>query len=118
MINNKDIVSFIHELDQAWNSRNLDQILKFYSEDFELTSPSVKEKLSIEDGTLRGKAQVRKWWQRVLEKVPDLSSELVSVAEGVDSVSYIFKSSYTNSLAVSVFFFDSNGKIKKELYHS
>jgi hypothetical protein len=114
----KDVAALIHKLDLAWNARNLEKILTFYSEDFELTSPHIKKRLGIEDGTLRGKARVREWWQRVLEKVPDLSSELIAVAEGVDSVSYIFKSSYTNAIAVSVFFFDAEGKIKKELYHS
>jgi len=113
-----DRVKIIHELDEAWNSRDLDRILAFYSDDFELCSPHVKNRLEIGDGTLRGKEKVRAWWRRVLDKVPDLRSELVSVSEGVDSVAYAFKSSFSGSISVSVFWFDTEGKIRKELFHA
>ncbi|HVN96394.1 MAG TPA: nuclear transport factor 2 family protein [Syntrophorhabdaceae bacterium] len=107
----------IKELDKAWNARDIDRILEFYSDDFELSSLHVKDKLGVEDGTLNGKPKVREWWKRVLTNVPDLSSQLISVAEGVDSVAYIFRTSYSNSIVASIFFFDSEGKIRKELFH-
>lgn len=113
----KNVKEIIHALDKTWNSRDLEKILEFYSDDFELTSPMIKLRLEIEDGTLRGKENVRVWWTRVLTKVPDLSSELISVSEGVDSVCYIFKSSATQSIGSSFYYFDENGKIKKEIYH-
>lgn len=111
-------VDLIQALEAAWNSHDLERILEFYSEDFVLSSPHVKSRMGIAEGTLHGKEQVRQWWQRVLERVPDLNAELISVAEGVDSLAYVFKSSYTQKVVVSVFFFDENGKIKRELYHA
>lgn len=112
-----DAASVIEELDRTWNTRDLDAILAFYSEDFELTSPYVRDRLGIPDGTLRGKEAVRAWWRRVLDKLPDYSTELVAIANGVDSSTYTFRSSHNGAVTTSVFFFDSAGKIRREIYH-
>lgn len=112
-----NVVSLITELDRVWNTHDLEKILSFYSDDFELTSRHVRDRLGISDGTLRGKTAVRAWWRKVLDKFPDFSTELVSVADGVDSVAYIFRSSHSGEITSSVFFFDAAGKIRKEIYH-
>ena len=115
---NTDYRTLIHKLDAAWNSHDLERILDFYSEDFELTSPNIKRHLNLPDGTIKGKACVREWWGKILALHPDLRSELVSVTECIDSVAYAFRSSYTGTVTVSVFSFDERGKIRKEFYYT
>lgn len=113
-----DLKVFIPGLIEAWNSHNLEEILSRYSDDFELTSPVAKLRLGLEDGVIRGKAKVREWWRRVLDKVPDLNSELVNVAQTANStVAMIFKSSHHQKTVVSVYTFNADGKICKEVYY-
>ena len=98
------------------NSHDLDAILNHYSDDFELTSPLIKEKLDIEDGTIRGKDGVRQWWQRAIDKYPDLQTEFIEVAESIESIVFIQRISYTDKITVSNFYFNDEGKIRKEIY--
>jgi hypothetical protein len=108
---------FLRELIDAWNSHKLENILSHYSEDFELISPIIKKKLEIDDGTIRGKAKVRDWWQRVLNKVPDFTLELVDFAIASDSsIAMIARSSHNQKLVVSEYSFDDKGKILREKY--
>ena len=112
-----DLKTFLPDLIRAWNSHNLERVLSHYSDDFELTSPIVKERLNMDGGTLKGKENVRIWWRRVLDKVPDFHLELVDSALATDStVAMIQKSSHNNKHVVSNFTFNDDGKISKEVY--
>jgi ketosteroid isomerase-like protein len=104
------------EIVEAWNSHDLDRILSHYSEDFELHSPLAAKILSIPDGIIFGKENVRVWWQRCLDKVPDLSFEFVDVAEGTKSMVLVQRSSHNNKVVVSNFFLNDKGLICKEIY--
>jgi ketosteroid isomerase-like protein len=111
-----NVKHFAQSVVDSWNAHDLDRILSHYSEDFELTSPLIKKVLNIDDGTLKGKTNVRKWWQQVFEKVPDLQFEFIDIAESVDSMVLVQKSSYNNKIVVSNFYFNEQGQIKKERY--
>jgi hypothetical protein len=56
-----------------------------------LTSPLIKERLGVENGTIKGKGGVGKWWKRVLDKIPDLKTEFIAFAESIDSVVLVQK---------------------------
>ena len=116
-------LNLVRELDAAWNSGNLDHILSFYSDDFVLTSHIVRARLGIADGTLRGKAEVRSWWQRCLAKFPTLGTELLTVVEGSDreTIAYVFRLIYPGSSSqpvVSIFSMNEENKICREVFYA
>lgn len=111
-----DARAFAEEWVDAWNSHDLGRILAHYSDDFEITTPMIKVALGVASGTLEGKADVRKYWQAALERVPDLHFELKDVAVGVDSVAVYYESVF-GKMAIEVMFFDEAGKVRKAIAH-
>jgi ketosteroid isomerase-like protein len=75
-----------HEWIAAWNARDLDRVLKLYSENFEMTSPHIHAIGFDASGTLRGKDRVRHFWATALARLPDLHFELIDLFVSPDSV--------------------------------
>lgn len=107
---------FAKEWVYSWNSHDLDEIMKHYADDIEITTPMIKLAAGIESGSLQGKKQVRAYWEKALSKIPDLHFELVDVTSGVDSVALYYKS-VMNKIAIEVMFFDHNGLVNKMIAH-
>lgn len=107
---------FAKEWVYSWNSHDLDEIMKHYSDDIEMTTPMIKLAAGIESGSLQGKEQVRAYCKRALSKIIDLHFELVDVTSGVDSVVLYYKS-VINKMAIEVMFFDQNGLVNKMIAH-
>lgn len=101
---------------ESWNSHDLEDIMKHYSEDIEITTPMIKLAAGIESGSLHGKEQVKAYWEKALSKNPDLNFELIEVTSGVDSVALYYKS-IMNKMAIEVMFFDKNGLVNKMIAH-
>lgn len=107
-----DIQKFAEEWVKSWNSHDLDNILSHYSEEIEITTPMIKLAGGIESGSLKGKKNVRDYWSRALERIPDLRFELYEVTSGINSVALFYKS-VMNKKAIEVMFFDEYGKVNK-----
>jgi ketosteroid isomerase-like protein len=101
---------------ESWNSHDLDDIMKHYSEDIEITTPMIKLAAGIDNGSLQGKQEVRGYWEKALTKIPDLHFELVDVTSGVNSVALYYKS-IMNKMAIEIMFFDKNGLVNKMIAH-
>ena len=100
----------------SWNSHDLEDIMKHYSEDIEITTPMLKLAAGIESGSIQGKEEVRAYWEKALTKIPDLHFELIEVTSGIDSVALYYKS-VMNKMAVEVMFFNENGLVNKMIAH-
>ncbi|MFH6991327.1 nuclear transport factor 2 family protein [Flavobacterium sp. FlaQc-48] len=107
---------FANEWIESWNSHDLEDIMKHYSDDLEITTPMIKLAGGIESGSLQGKEQVKAYWQKALIKIPDLHFELIEVTSGVNSVALYYKS-VMNKRAVEVMFFNENGLVNKMIAH-
>ena len=107
---------FAKEWIESWNSHDLEDIMKHYAEDIEITTPMIKLAGGIESGSLQGKENVKAYWKKALDKIPDLHFELVDVTSGVDSVALYYKS-VMNKMAIEVMFFDDNGLVIKMVAH-
>lgn len=107
---------FAKEWIDSWNSHDLEDIMKHYSEEIEITTPMLKLAAGIESGSLQGKEQVRAYWQKALTKIPNLHFELIQVTSGIDSVALYYKS-VMNKMAIEVMFFDENGLVNKMIAH-
>ena len=107
---------FAKEWIEVWNSHDLDRILSHYSDDIEITSPMIKTVMGIAEVTLRGKENVREYWETALKRVPDLHFELIGVTGGVNSAAICY-TSVSGKTAVEVMFFNEENKIRKVIVH-
>lgn len=70
----------------TWNAHDLDQIMSHYDDSVELTSPVAAQLLSLPDGKVLGKANLRAYFQRGLQAYPELHFHLEDVLWGINSV--------------------------------
>ena len=107
-----DAKKFANKWIQSWNSHDLDDILTHYSDDAEITTPMIKLAAGIESGSLKGKENIKEYWKKALQKIPDLHFELYEVTSGINSVALFYKS-VMNKKAIEVMFFNGQGKVNK-----
>lgn len=101
---------------EAWNSHDLEVILSHYSDDFEISTPMIKKVMGIDSGRLKGKAAIAEYWSKALQKMPDLTFELLDVTYGVDSVALYYKS-VLDKRSVEVMFFNKEGLVNRVVAH-
>jgi ketosteroid isomerase-like protein len=97
---------------EAWNSRDLERVLKFYSEDAEMTSDRIPEFVGEPSGTLYGKEALRAYWGKGLPLIPNLHFTLIDTYVSPDSV-VVF---YENELGGKICEYlrlDAVGKIRQ-----
>lgn len=104
-------VEFAHRWINAWNRHDLDAVLSCYADDFIFSSPLVAAIAEEPSGTLCGKAAVRAYWSKGLERIPDLHFDLRDVLAGVDCVTLYYRGH--RGMAAESFFFDESGKVKE-----
>lgn len=107
-----DNKKFAEEWIKSWNSHNLEKILSHYSDDIEIITPMIKIATDNESGSLKGKKNVSEYWEKALEKIPDLHFELYDIAEGINCIALYYKS-ILNKNAVELMFFNEEQKICK-----
>lgn len=91
----------------AWNAHDLDAVLAHFCEDFEFSSPLIKQFANEPSGKLMGKNAVRDYWRIGLSRLPDLHFELVDVLEGVDCLTILYRGH--RGLSAEVFQLDGDG---------
>lgn len=107
---------FTQDWIDSWNSHNLDTILSHYADDFEMTSPFITLLTNNPSGTLKGKQQVRNYWQKSLEKFPDLHFEIIDYLFSNNSI-VIYYTSVQQKKAAEFLFFGDDGKVVKAIAH-
>jgi hypothetical protein len=114
-VNNEFAQAFAREWVNAWNSHDLNEILRHYADDFAMTSPVMTKLLNVPGGTLTGIDAVRAYWKMALELNPQLHFELLNVFTGVDSIVLNYKGH--RGLSAEVFFFNSDNQVRKAVAH-
>jgi ketosteroid isomerase-like protein len=94
----------------AWNSHDLDRILAHYSEDFEMRSPLIQERMNEPTGVLKGKDRVRPYWAMGIQAQPPIRFELQSVYLGASSIAINYFS-VGRGMRTEVVIFDETGKV-------
>jgi ketosteroid isomerase-like protein len=100
----------------SWNSHDLERVLSHYADDFEMSSPVIRQLVGEQSGMLRGKAAVRTYWRKALELIPDLHFELISVLAGVTSITLCYIGAH-GGLAAEVFHFGAEHRVTKAFAH-
>ncbi|OBK45286.1 nuclear transport factor 2 family protein [Mycobacterium sp. 1081908.1] len=83
---NVDAVAFSEQWVAAWNSHDVESVLKHFHEDVVFTSPVAAELLPETAGIVRGKSALRRYWTRALQHIPNLRFAVEGVYRGVDTV--------------------------------
>jgi ketosteroid isomerase-like protein len=100
----------------AWNSHDLDRVLEFYTDDFEMSSPHIVSIVGEPSGTLQSKAAVRAYWEKALTLFPDLRFTLETLYTGANSALIC----YTNQAGRrcgEMLFFNDEGKCFRSAAH-
>ena len=86
-----DLTKLAAEWIAAWNSHDLDQVLRLYTEDAEMTSRYIVNLGFDASGTLRGKDRLRTYWAKALTLRPDLHFTLLEAFVSPDSVAVLYR---------------------------
>jgi hypothetical protein len=70
----------------AFNTHNLDELLRLYHDDAEHYSPKLKVREPKTNGLIKGKVALRQWWQGAFERLPDLRYEVIRLTPFEDRV--------------------------------
>jgi ketosteroid isomerase-like protein len=116
MISMEFAENFAQQWVRAWNLHDLDKILTHYADTCELTSPLIVTVLNEPLGTVKGKERIRSYWEKALDRVPDLSFELLEVLISVNSITIYYRSVF-GRLAAEVMFLDKNMKVIRAVAH-
>ena len=109
VIDPKWAIDFAEEWIAAWNSHDLERIFSHYTDDFEMVSPLIIQRMGEPSGRLRGKDRIRPYWQQGLAAQPPLRFELVDLFVGVDSVTIHYRS-LGRGMAAEVLTVNAEGK--------
>jgi len=116
MISREEALAFAHDWIDSWNSHDLSRVLSHYEDDFEMSSPVMIQMGLSETGTLKGKDKVGTYWEKALDKYPDLHFKLIEVLSSVNTVVIYFQS-INNKLSAEFFMFNEKGKVYKAIGH-
>lgn len=87
-----DAWALAREWIDGWNARDLDRVLAHYADDFIFRSPLALALGFGHEGVLRGKAEVRPYWEHALSRHPDLRLRLINVLRSVNGMSIHYAS--------------------------
>src|SRR5262245_45565838 len=112
MIDRQWALAFATDWIASWNAHDLNRILAHYTEDLEMSSPLVVERLAQPAGILKGKDVVREYWRPSLSLDPPLRFELLDVLVGVAQVTLYYRSVGRRVVAETLFI-NGAGKVTR-----
>ena len=116
MIDERWAREFAQEWVAAWNAHDLARILSHYSDDFEMSSPYIVERMQQPSGKLTGKERVGAYWQKGLEAQPPLKFELIDLLVGVETITLYYRS-VGRRMACEVLFFNAERAVVRGIAH-
>jgi hypothetical protein len=75
----------------AWNAHDLEAIMACYAEDVDFAAPTVVRRWNRPDGTLHGKAELRRHFALGLELAPELRFTEDSLLAGPGSYALLYR---------------------------
>ena len=85
-MNTHTTVAIANRWFEAFNTRDLDMLLKLYHDDAQHYSPKLKVRQPETNGLIRGKEAMRAWWQDAFDRLPSLRYEVVRLTPAEDRV--------------------------------
>jgi ketosteroid isomerase-like protein len=100
----------------AFESKDLDRVLAFYTDDVIFHSPLIARLSHDPRGTVHGKAALRAYVKKGFEVFDHIKFTVLDVLRGVDSIAIHYKG-ITGAHVVEVLFFDANGMVRESYVH-
>lgn len=107
--------SLAEEWIAAWNAHDLQRVLSHYEPDFEMASPRIVDIAGEPSGVLRGTA-VAAYWQRALQRIPDLRFDFLDVFVGARSIAIMYRNQ-AGRPCVEVLELGASGRIARAAAH-
>jgi limonene-1,2-epoxide hydrolase len=85
MPSNKNL-SIAHKWFEAFNNKNIEQLLSLYDDYAEHFSPRLKEKNPESNGIIKGKKEMQTWWEAAFRDLPTLQYKVTSLTADPDRV--------------------------------
>jgi ketosteroid isomerase-like protein len=112
MIDADRAMAFAREWIESWNAHDMERILSHYTENFEMSSPLIVERTGRANGRLKGRDEVRAYWEASLAATPPLRFEFLDVLVGVDSITIYYRN-VGRRVVAETFFMDDSAKVTK-----
>ncbi len=108
----QDLAALGHAWIDAWNSRDLEQILALYAEDVEMTSHRIPLLGFDASGMVHGKDSLRAYWGNALAQLPNLHFVLIDLFVSPDSIVVLYENERGNKVC-EYLRLDASGKIRQ-----
>lgn len=105
-----DTARFAREWVAAWNARDVDAVLSHYGDDVVFHSPMIARVMGDARRSVRGKAELKRYWRTALALIPDLHFEVERVLTGSDALTLLYRNQRGQAVAES-FVFDEAGRV-------
>lgn len=102
-----DYRAFADEWERAWNSHDLNRILCHYTDD--VVFRSRKAVALVGAGELHGKAGLKAYWAKALQRQPDLNFSVCSVFNGHNMMVITYRNQH-GVLAAETLMFNDEGR--------
>ena len=99
---------FSQEWQEAWNSHDLERILRHYRNDIVFRSRKAHDLMG--SGEIHGKDALRQYWAQALIRQPDLEFQIEEVFEGHDAI-VICYINHKGVRAAETLYFDEAGQV-------
>ncbi|HYQ01147.1 MAG TPA: nuclear transport factor 2 family protein [Polyangiaceae bacterium] len=109
-----EALAFARKHVETWNTHDLDAIMALYSPSVELVSPLAGAIAG--SSAVRGHANVRAYFERGLQKYPELTFELVDTFLCDSSITLLFYGA-GRRLVAEALFLDAESKIERVFAH-
>ena len=100
----------------AFESKDLDRVLAFYTNDVIFHSPLIARLSHDPSGTVQGNAALRAYVMKGFEVFDHIKFTVLEVLRGVDSIAIHYKG-ITGTHVVEVLFFDKDGLVRESYVH-
>ena len=98
--------------ERDWNAHDLEALLAHFAEDVVWTSPVAAHIVAGSDGVVRGRSQLRDYYETGLRLTPDLHFEVLDVYVGVSTLVINYRNQ-RGSLVNEVLIFDGSGMVRE-----
>lgn len=83
---NEELVHIAHRWIEAFNTKQLENLLSLYHTQAEHYSPKLKLRLPETNGLIKGKDAMHHWWEDAFNRLPSLHYQLVRLTPYEDRI--------------------------------
>ena len=116
MLTTEKTADYVKRWVAAYESKDLDRVLAFYTDDVIFHSPLIARLSHDPSGTVQGKAALRAYMKKGFEVFDHIKLTVLDRLRGVDNIA-IHHKGITGTHVVEVLFLDKDGLVRKSDVH-